>query len=417
MVIISHPTGNQNVRQAVTALERVGLLDRFHTAAFWDMDWKINRFLPPAILAELGRRAYPEISKSKIHALTPIREATRLISGRSGFTKLISPIQMGNALDRATARVIRKKKPLLLYGYEGVALSSFREAKRQGITCVYELPSGYWHYETELLREEAELMPEYAATIAKLNDPREHVESKDEELRLADFIVVPSAHVVRTLGRLSLEKSKVRVVPYGSDQSDAPIRSLKSSRTRKLRALFVGGLVQRKGIGYVLNAVRQFGNNIELTMIGRQTGECNAIAEAVKNHRWLPSVSHRTVLEEMSTHDVLLLPSLSEGFGLCISEALSRGLPVITTRNSGGEEMIRDGEEGFFVPIRSADAIVQKLDILDRDRSLLDEMSSRAVQRAREFSWQRYHNLLTSTLKDILTASEEKCKLASAQQA
>jgi alpha-maltose-1-phosphate synthase len=403
MVVISHPTGNQNVRQAVRALDQSGLLQRFHTTVYWDLQWKINSLLPASFVSEMGRRAYPDAPKDKIH-LTPFREALRLFSPRLGISKLkaVSLMSVYDSLDRVTAAAVRNHRPRAVYAYEGAALRSFEEAKRRGVKCIYELPSGYWYYEIDLLREEAALKPEYAGPIHAFQESREQLEAKDRELQLADFVLVPSRHVVRTLHRLPLGAGKLHVVPYGANQSDAPVRKLGASKNRKLRVLFVGGLIQRKGIGYLLDAVRQLDGNIEFTMIGARKGESAPIDAALRTYRWLPSIPHRKVLEEMAAHDVLVLPSLSEGFALVISEALSRGLPVITTLNSGGEEIIRDGVDGLFVPIRSSEAIVEKLELLDRDRDLLDSMSSSAVQRAREFSWQHYRSLLVSTLQRIV---------------
>jgi glycosyltransferase involved in cell wall biosynthesis len=75
---------------------------------------------------------------------------------------------------------------------------------------------------------------------------------------------------------------------------------------------------------------------------------------------------------------------------------------VITTLNSGGEEIFEDGVQGFFVNIRSSEAIVEKIEVLDRDRERLDAMSHSAVQRAAAFGWQRYRQLLISTLQPLL---------------
>jgi alpha-maltose-1-phosphate synthase len=403
MVILSHPTGNQNVRQALLTFERASLLARFYTTISWNSGWRLNALLPPRVRSELNRRAFPQIPGSKIH-LDPLRAAASLLAQKIGIPRAeyLSFFKVCESLDRFTAKDVNRLKPKALYAYEGVALHSFREAKLQGVHCIYELPSGYWHYEVDLLREEAELRPEYAGTILKLKDPPGHNEQKDEELTIAEHIVVPSRHVVRTLKRASIAAEKLHVVPYGANESDAPVRALGTSKNRKLRVLFVGALTQRKGIGYLLDAVSKLGDRIELTLIGRRVGNSTALDEALRKHRWIPSAPHATILREMAAHDVLVLPSLSEGFALVISEALSRGLPVITTLNSGGEEIIQDGVQGFFVEIRNSEAIVAKLELLDRDRELLDFMSRSAVERAADFSWQRYRGLLLSTVQAVL---------------
>lgn len=402
MVVISHPVGNQNVRQALLALRDAGLLDCFHTTVCWNQDSKLNALLPRSIRAELNRRSYPQIPKNRIRT-NVLRETLRLLSPRLGLPQLdtFSILKVANAIDRKTAATIKQRKPKAVYAYEGVALESFRIAKQQGTACIYELPSGYWYYEGDLLREEAGLRPEYAGTIEKLRDTPEHLQAKDQELSFADYVIVSSQHIRRTLQASPVSPSKIRVIPYGANETLGPIRILSRSSNRKLRVLFVGGLTQRKGIGYLLDAIESLGSSVELTMIGRKVGTSACIDKAVQKNHWIPSLPYHAVLDKMSQHDVLVLPSITEGFGLVVTEALSRGLPIITTKNAGSSEVIRDGQNGFIVPIRSAEAIATRLQTLHRDPDLLDRMSASAWEHAREFSWKRYRDLLVSTIANI----------------
>ena len=131
-------------------------------------------------------------------------------------------------------------------------------------------------------------------------------------------------------------------------------------------------------------------------------GRCAELDAALARYRYIPTLPHSQVLAEMEKHDVLVFPSLTEGYGLVILEALSRGLPVITTRNTGGPEVIRDGREGYFVPIRSADAIAEKLAQLAGDRDLLEAMSEAALERAQECTWQKYRELLASMMGQVM---------------
>jgi len=408
MILLSHPTGNANVRQALAALRQATLLDRFHTTVYWDSKWPINRWLPGSIRSELNRRSYPQVLRRDV-SLTPMREAARLLAIKFGLTALVeserapvSETSVYESLDHATARAIQRRRPKAVYAYEGGALQTFRAARREGIVCIYELPAGYRRYDHELLSEEAILRPEYADTIPILSHSADFLKDRDEELELADHIIFPSDHVRRTLRHAPVSAEKFYKVPYGTDESEGPTRVLGSSRERKLRVLYVGALTQRKGIGYLLDAVKILGSSVEFTMVGRKVGQSACIDAAVREHRWIPSIAHNAVLEEMAQNDVFVMPSLSEGLALVILEALSRGLPVITTTSSGAEEIIRDGQEGFFVPIRSAEAIAQKLELLNQDRDLLDHMSASAAQRARQFTWQAYRSLLATTLTQIL---------------
>jgi glycosyltransferase involved in cell wall biosynthesis len=106
---------------------------------------------------------------------------------------------------------------------------------------------------------------------------------------------------------------------------------------------------------------------------------------------------------EMLAHfqwaDVFLLPSLCEGSATVAYEALACGLPVIATPNTG--TIVRDGVEGFIVPARNVDGIVQSLEKLANDRNLLREMSEKAKRRSIEFDFSVYQkNLLAALLPD-----------------
>jgi glycosyltransferase involved in cell wall biosynthesis len=100
----------------------------------------------------------------------------------------------------------------------------------------------------------------------------------------------------------------------------------------------------------------------------------------------------------MRDHDVFLFPTLFEGRALVVLEALSQGLPVITTRNSGTEDAVIDGVSGFIVPIQSVDAIVEALETLCSDRQLVHQMGEEAVKIAAKITWDKYRADLISVL-------------------
>ena len=171
---------------------------------------------------------------------------------------------------------------------------------------------------------------------------------------------------------------------------------------KPLRALFVGGLSQRKGISYLFEAVASLNGMVELTVIGRRPEGCPILDRHLNRHVWIASLSHVDILETMGHHDVLIFPSLFEGFGLVILEALSRGLPVITTPHTAGPDVLTDGKDGFIVPIRSSNAIMEKLELLYRDRDMLNGMKNNALETSRQYTWQRYGEQLVSSIKSFI---------------
>ncbi len=393
-VVLSHPTGNQNVRNALKSLVERDMLAEFWTTISWDAESPWNRLLPSSVRVQLKRRAFEDMPGNRMRCV-PWREIVRLSAWSSPLTNLLcsgerpfSVIGMYRHFDGRVARNLRNSKSDVVYAYEGGALQTFREARRLGKVTIHEQPSSYWYWARRLLAEEAERNPEFAGLLPTLIDPIGHLEWKDEELSLADYVLVPSEHVRRTLVGV-VPDEKIRVVSYGAPPVRArkPI-SLESSKP--LQILFVGALAQHKGIGYLLSAIDMLEAPFELTMIGKRFAPNDRVDAACNRWRWFDTLPHNQVLDRMTESDVLVLPSLSEGFGLVVTEALACGLPVIVTSHVGARDLIQDGREGFVVPAASAGAIAERLSILSGDRETLAEMSRNAYVTATDQSWQSY---------------------------
>ena len=406
-IIFSHPTGNANVRAAATALDEAGLLAEFWTCIAWSPgDWR-ERWLPRRLVTELHRRALPAALASKTQA-APWREAGRLLAGRLGWRGLIQHETGVFSIDaifrdldeRVARRVSAGRAVAAVYAYEDGALRSFQAGQARGARCLYDLPIGYWRVGQRIYREEAEREPEWAGTLTGVRDSPRKLARKDAELELADAVFVASTFTQSTLAEAPGLTAPVHVVPYGAPP---PVpRSAFERPGGKLRVLFAGSLTQRKGISYLLAALAPLGSQVELTLLGAKTGTCAPLEEALRRHRWIPSLPHGEVLREMARHDVLVFPSLFEGFGLVILEAMAQGLPVITTPHTAGPDIIEDGIDGFIVPIRDATAIAEKLELWVRDRTRLAAMSEAARATAARFSWASYRRRLVDAVSEVL---------------
>ncbi len=404
-VLISHPTGNQNLRNALRSLVENEMLAEFWTTVAWDRESSWNKMLPSRLRSQLGRRAYDDVPKDRIKSV-PWREAVRLAlkylpfgnamcSGERAF----SVIGMYRHFDQQVAERLSKISIDAVYAYEGGALKTFQEARRLGIAAIYELPSGYWYWERDLLLKEAERNREFASLHPKLTDSQDHMRWKDEELRIADTVFVASQHVRRTLAGV-VDDEKIKVVNYGAPCVQPP-KVIQRDAKRPLKVLFVGALIQRKGIGYLLDAIDSLGAEVELTLIGTRFAPNARVDAACRRWRWVESTTYDEVLEIMTQSDVLALPSLSEAFGLVVTEALACGLPVIITPNVGAGDLIEDGREGFIVPICSAEAIEDRLNTLHKDRELLAAMSVNARETAAVRSWAAYREEWAEAMRNL----------------
>ncbi|WP_231596283.1 glycosyltransferase family 4 protein [Synechococcus sp. CBW1108] len=409
MLLLAHPLGNTFFRAASRAFYSAGWLQELDSCICWDPDSILARFLPASVAIQLGRRTFYDVPLSLQHS-HHWRELGRLLSSSLSLFWLqrhehgpLSIDAVFYSFDRHVASRLSSQKGLqAIYAYEDAALSSFQAAERLGLRRIYDLPIGYWQAGQRIFQEESELQPEWACTLTGLKDSTAKLARKDQELQLADLVVVPSEFVRSTLQDYKINAKPVVVVPFGSPP---PLTASPHTPTSgPLRVIYVGSLGQRKGLSYALEAVQSLGSQVSLTLIGRVTPpECRPLLAALRRHRWIDSLPHHQVLEQMRQHDVLVLPSLFEGYALVISEALSQGLPVITTPNSGASVTIRNGVEGFIVPIRDSLAIAECLQQLADNRSQLIEMREACLRRAAELSWSVYEQGLISAVGNLLS--------------
>jgi alpha-maltose-1-phosphate synthase len=391
-ILLAHPTANQNVRQTALAFAEANLLNEFWTCVNWGEGALLDRALSilPGIRDQLRRRSFP-LELQPFIKTYPWREWGRLL------LRAFSIDDVYDSFDRhVAARIDSLGKIGAVYGYDGGALEIFRAAKRVGAKCIYEHPIVYWRKVRELQTEEAQLHPEWSPTLLALRDSEAKLARKDEEIAAADVIVTAS-----TFARESLPKVKARVcvIPYGAPEINENVTRPPNDR---LRILFVGALTQAKGLSYLFDAVARVKEHVDLTLIGQRVSESVPSQSLLDRHRWIPSLSHERLLSEMAAHDVLVLPSLHEGFGLVILEAMAQGTPVITTPHTGGADVIADGVDGFIVPIRSADAIAEKFEWLLQDRQRLAAMSAAAREKARACSWANYRERIAALARDVI---------------
>lgn len=408
-VVISHPTGNAFFRAAATGLLDAGMLSGFRTtvATFpGNIFDKLSSFSP---FTEFNRRKY-DPSLEKLSKTWPGFELGRIAASKANLKNLVkqetgifSVDAVYQNLDKKVAESLKymvKNGTTAVYAYEDGALFSFSEAKKLKIKCLYDLPIGYWRTAKRLLELEYERWPEWRPTLLSFGDSELKLAHKDEELRLADKIFVASQFTANTLKDYPGKLAPVEVIPYAFPPVVNSRVYNTVSATKPLKLLFVGGLSQRKGIANLFTAVDNLKNHVQLTVVGKKVSDqpCIALDTALAKHRWIPSLSHDAVLQLMREHDVLVFPSLFEGFGLVITEAMSQGTPVITTGRTAGPDLIEHGQNGWLVEAGSTDALQAAIEELIHKPDIVAEVGREAMETASKRPWKVYGQELVAAI-------------------
>ena len=410
MILVSHPTGNANVRALLLGLENAGLLAGFRTSIDAGAGPRLVRCLPKGLRDELERRTFP-IPSHKIGS-RPLLELCRISSGRLGWkwptrheTGWASVDAIYRSNDKSVARSLGGLKGArAVYAYEDGALETFRRALALSMMTVYDLPIVYWEVARSLNCEEAQRLPAWSITLPGNRESTAKYERKTEEMLLSDVVVCPSDFVARSLPRQLPRAPAVVVAPFGSP-CPSPPRPPRYPNRRGLRVLFAGSMSQRKGLGDLFAAMKLLDRpDVELVVMGSPVAPMAFYRRELPGFIHEPPRPHQAVLQLMRSCDVLVLPSIIEGRALVMQEAMSQGLPVIITPNTGGEDLVEEGRTGFLVPIRSPRAIAERLDWFADSPEETQHMGQLAQRKAEGYRWDNYGALISRSLKEQLAA-------------
>lgn len=299
--------------------------------------------------------------------------------------------------------VARSLRPADVFvALSGMATVSQGRAKMLGARIVCDRGS------THILHQQKVLRAEYKRW-GMVSDPFRYkdwlVRRELAEYQLADLITVPSKQAASTFVTYGVPKEKLRVIPYGVDlRMFRPIEA----RTHPFRAAFVGTLSILKGIPHLLRAGGHLPMEIQIWLVGPLSPEIRPfVARATQREpgRWriFGHVPRSRLAALFSQVDALILPSIDEGFGLVLAQAMACGVPVIATENTGARDLFENGVEGMVIPGSDAAAIAAALTWLYEHPARRREMAAAAKRRMETVGgWRRYGDIAVETYEQLL---------------
>jgi len=274
-----------------------------------------------------------------------------------------------------------------VYVFNGAGVEIARTAKELGIRVILDQTAAPISVEEELLAEERSRWPGWEPDACQPEDWAQLARREEEEWQLADLIICGSEYVHRCLVERGAKTQKCLVVPTAAAEHFSPLAEA-SRQNKGLTALFAGTLCLRKGIPYFVQAAKALHGMVRFVAVGGNGLTRYGLNEAQRWVEYQGFVPRSQMPRIYAAADVFVLPSISEGSAAVCYEALASGLPVITTPNAGS--VVRDGEEGFIVPLRDVDQLVARICSLSNSPYDRDRFRASAVARAQEFTWDFY---------------------------
>lgn len=367
-------------------LEKHELLSHFYTTYAFQKNTIFRRFA--------GREDKEEIAVSKIH--TNLYLAALVKKFPKDFVR-------SESFDKWVASNLKKKQDYKIFiGWSGMSLNSLRVAKYAGKKTIIERGSSHILLQNEILNEE------YKKFGIDFQIDKRVINKELNEYKEADYISIPSLFVKRSFIKYGIDEKKLLVNNYGA--SDYFINASQSNlkKSEKFIILYLGALTIQKGLIYLFQAISLLSipeSNYEVWFIGSVSDELSQTIQTYKKSNWRfwGHQPHYELKQYISQCNVAVQPSLQEGLSMVIPQILRCGIPVIASVNSGGEDIITEGVNGFIVPIRDPEAIKQKIELVyysERNKFVNDFYPS-----GKNLSWDAYGNRYANTLKTLINNS------------
>lgn len=417
-------SGARDAYQVALALEEAGLLEALVTDLYWPADrrWAqwLGGLLPQSFLAALMQRNERRLPSSRVRLCTAIGLMALLSDKLAGlpFSWKRQAMRSADAsLGKHAGRLARRTGAGLLsysyYGYDAFTNYSgpFKSASAADYPTRGILFQLHPHPASmrRILRAELADHPDCAESLSKeweLALPERDFDHLVTETRMAARFLVASSFTRQTLVENGTPHERIHVIPYGVDCtrfSPAPAPSKKNYGP--LRLLFVGRINQRKGIKYLLEALRLLKNSdVHLTVCGRVVDGLELFKPYAAQVEVRPSVSADELLAAYRAADLFVFPSVGEGFGQVLLESLACGLPILSTSRTAAPDLIQEGVEGFVVEARKPERLAEKIDWAATHRAELSAMGEAARRQAEKFTWQRFRREVSCVVGEFLSS-------------
>jgi glycosyltransferase involved in cell wall biosynthesis len=287
------------------------------------------------------------------------------------------------------------KSGSIFFAYDTGALEAMEWCRGRGIKCVLNQmdPS---RVEVDLVRSEEKQWPGWA--LENVQVPEAYFARREKEWALADRVVVNSEFSRQALLQQGVPAEKLVVVPlcFERGAQSAEPRAQRSEpstinsqlSTEPLRVLFLGQVILRKGIQYLLAAAKLLEKeNIRFDVVGTIGISRTAMATAPGNVTFHGRTSRDQAADWYRRSHLFVLPTLSDGFAITQLEAMAHGLPVIATPCCG--EVVSDGVDGFIVPARDAGALARTFQRYLAQPEMREAHGREALEKSKQFTLER----------------------------
>lgn len=411
-VIVAHPQQQHSYRLA-TALKKADMLSAYVTTVYYrphTLTAFISRMLTGKWRKKAQSRRCESLDDKDVIQYDELGGLVVLFCHNIPFARRWYDAirrSVEDSFAEKVATLAKKTNADAVIGYDGCSATLFQRVKEisPGTVCITDMSAANALYLKRIYEADSELKPAYADSLKawkRIWDPVD-IARTENELKYSDCFLCGSSFVQRSLAVSGISADRCAVCYYGVDTTTFAYTKGIKDLSEPLVFIYVGYVGEHKGISYLIEAFSAIEPSMaKLVCVGRIGLDDQIVSSLPSNIELVGSVNHDEVADYLSNSDIMLFPSLGDGFSLSVMEGLSSGLPVVCTENTGSADLIVSGKNGFVIPIQDSDALRQKIEWFLENKDALPAMAEFAHKTVSKYSWSAYYRNASESVKGLI---------------
>lgn len=411
-VVVAHPYQQHSFKTA-DAFKRAGMLERYITTTY-DKKNSITYFAKKLLKGNNRKRAEGRkdafLDDCQVKQFCEFENLVMLLLHRVDKKKKVYHVVEKNLLKRYNAkleRYLRKNKIKYVVVYDTLSyefIKTVRERK-EDVTVIMDMSAPSLPYMDKMFKK---CIPDENAQSLLANEMstqlyKDKLAAAEYEVKNADYFLVASEFSKESLKYLGIPEDRVYTCRYGIEFNRNLLVERDRPRGTKIRCGFIGNVTEQKGFHYFTKIAECLGyEKFEYHVIGGYSEDNILVQQNKDKMKFYGYITHDEVLKVCDNIDVIIFPSVADGFGFSVLEAMSRGVVPLVSENSGICDLITNDQNGYKFPVADVMQAAEYCKLLDKDRLKWKQLSSQAYATAKEMTWDAYDKRIYAAINSVL---------------
>lgn len=415
-IIVAHP-GRQHSFKMATALKREGILFKYITTVYDKKSSITNKlvkyFLKGDILKKAKGRSCEELDDNDVLQYYEFFALITIFLSKNKYLKVFYSkwnVWVASKFYKKVMKYAKKNNVDAIIVYDGVSNKHFEILNNTNIKKIIDVSFASRQYLKSIFEKEMKLYPEFNMKDSFKEYKNKLMMKNDLNCtNMADYFLVPSNFVKESLLFCNVKNDAIAVVPYGVDREKFSMKDTLNN-DKKLNIIYVGQVSYRKGIHRLLEVISQLDkNSIHLNICGGydKNSDIYIKYKSLENVDFKGYVTRDCLAEEYRKSDLFVFPTLGEGFGLVVLEALSCGLPVLCSSRAGGNDVIKEGYNGYVISMDDNNELLERIQWCINNKDKIRNMKSNAIESVKYYTWDNYYSKVVYEIKKFLKIEKD----------